>query len=479
MSRLVRNIRYSVFEYAASAVSLLVNLAVIRHLGTDEYGIYNYYLSIIAIIASVAGLGCFDQAFMREMAQGKSPAAMVWGMFWLRAVGTVFIFIGTLIFQFAVGQHEHISMGLLLLAWTFSLGFIRDTFRQSFIASQEMGSAVILSLVAYMLGWILRLLAIALDGDVTVFLTINFIEILVGGGAYYFAYRRRHPEMLPCCNSLHLGAAIAKQFWPLLVTALSVAIFMRIDQILLFHLTGAHDAGLYSSLIWVMERMFFLSAIIMGSFFPYLSQMKVQDPAWFDKSIRIGYKVMAIFSIPIAIATTMFSTTIVEVLLGKGFSGGVPALMVLIWTLPFIFCGALNQRNLVIHHRLKTDMIFAGLSAILNVLLNILLIPRLGLVGAAVASVAGHAFYILLQLFIPALRMYSVYIFKSLVGPLIAGSVAGLVTHICNLDGVAGMAMFSALYTLQITIGVFLPLSEDYATIGRQIKRFGIVVDQK
>lgn len=471
MASLTGNIRASTLEYLATGIGVLINLAVIRHLGAEQYGVYSYCLSIIGMLASVLGMGCMDQVFLRETAQGQPAQLMTWAMFWLRATGAALILAGVLIYSLVFGRPQEAPLGLLLIAWSSSSIFLRDAFRMPLVAAQEIGRAVRIGLVFYLFGWSVRLAAVGLNAPMPVFLAIFGCEGLVGGAAYYLAWHRDRSRQIPIAKSLDIAFKLVRRCWPLLVTAGAVTAFMRIDQVLLFHLMDARSTGIYGSMIWLMERLFFLSGIVMGSFFPYLSHAQAHDPAWYERSLRVGYKVMALTAIPVAFACSLYPGEILGLFLSHDFAGGETAFAVLVWALPFIFWGALNQKHLLIHHRLKTDMAFATLSAVLNLGLNLWLIPLLGLRGAAIASVAGHGLYFLLQWFLPGLRRNSQYILVSLIVPLAACLVSAWLVSWLPFSGIPAAAVFIGIYGALVLLLCLGPLFDDYAAIGRQIRR--------
>ena len=474
LSKLVRNIRASALEYAATAVSVIINLLVIRHLGAEQYGLYTYCLSVVAVLSSVLGLGCFDQVFLREAARGEEDtAALVWAMFWQRGLGVLLVLLGLLVYYFAIEGHDGVDLGLLFLAWTTGVVFIKDTFRMPLVAAQEIARAVWVSLGIYVLSWVVRLIALWLNAPMPVFIAIITGEGIVGGVVYYLASRRRLSGQVSISGSLRKALELSRRSWPLLVTAGACVAFTRLDQIILFHLTDTRSTGIYGSLVWIMERLFFLSGIIMSSFFPYLSHAQANDPAWYERSVRVGFKVMGLTSVPVAFACSLYSAEILGLFLGHDFAGGETAFAVLIWALPFIFWGALNQRHLLIHNLLKTDMAFAILSALLKIGLNLLLIPRWGLIGAAIASVAGYSLCFILQWFLVNLRRNSQYILSSLVLPLTICTAAALITSRLPVVGLQAMVLFLAQYALFAVLFCLYPISEDYSTIGRQILRAG------
>ncbi|MGH8557848.1 MAG: flippase [Methylococcales bacterium] len=471
MSELARNIRASFLEYGATAVTVILNVLVIRHLGPEEYGLYTYSLSVVGTLSAVLGLGCFDQVLLREGAKEQDFSSLVWAMFWQRAFGTLLVLPALFVYDLSLDRHSDGNLGLLLIAWTTGALFVRDAFRMPLIAAQEIGTAVIISLIVYALGWVARLIALWLDAPMPVFLIIITGEGIVGGVAYYLAWRRRLLVRVGIAVSLRKAFELSRRSWPLLVTAGSVTAFTRIDQILLFHLIDTRSTGLYGSMVWIMERTFFLSGLVMGSFFPYLSHTQARDPAWYERSLRVGYKVMGLSAVPVAFVCSLYSTEILAFCLGQDFSGGQLTFAVLIWSLPFIFWGALNQKHLLIQNLLKTDMVFATLSALLNIALNLTLIPRLGLTGAAIAFVAGHGLYFILQWFLPDLRKNSQSILCSLALPLAACSASALINSWLPIDGLMAPALFLAQYGIFVWLACLFPISEDYATIRRQILR--------
>lgn len=204
-----------------------------------------------------------------------------------------------------------------------------------------------------------------------------------------------------------LWRKIFKESWPLGLTCFFIFIYHRIDQIMLFHFKGPDKVGLYSAATRFTESFTIIPMALMSSLLPLMSKYYEESKKNFDMAYQLSFKYLLTFIIPIAFGVTIFSNQIVSFLYGKGFLPCNQALRILIWAEVFVFLGVVNNSILISSNKQKIDPIFTGASALVNIILNLFLIPKYSYTGAAIASLIAYSIGPIMGYFIRATHFYS------------------------------------------------------------------------
>jgi O-antigen/teichoic acid export membrane protein len=130
--------------------------------------------------------------------------------------------------------------------------------------------------------------------------------------------------------------------------------------------------------------------------------------------------------IPIAMVVTMFSDSIILLVYNKKFLASSLVFAVLIWSEVFIFFGTILDHLIIVINKQKFNLIFTMISAVTNVVLNLILIPHYGIMGAAIATVISYSGTCVLSAFLSTTRPYSLVGWRMIPKPLIASLVMGV-----------------------------------------------------
>jgi len=174
----------------------------------------------------------------------------------------------------------------------------------------------------------------------------------------------------------------------------------------------------------------------------------------FRKIYEFSFKYLLAFIIPVAAGLTMLSDQATTVVYGKAFLSSGSALRILIWAEVFVFMGVVNNSILVSANKQKFDPVFTGSSAAVNIILNLLLIPRYSLVGAAIASLISYAVGPVAGYFIPSTAAYSRSMIRYSLKPFVASLAMAFFmysarSHVWASIFVAPLIYLSAMYLLQ------------------------------
>jgi O-antigen/teichoic acid export membrane protein len=240
--------------------------------------------------------------------------------------------------------------------------------------------------------------------------TFDFLLLSIG---YYFTYQRKQRSIFKWTFSYPLASKLLKYSWPLMVSGIMVSLYMKIDQIMLQNMAGVKEAGAYATVATLSEAWNFIPAVIVTSLFPAILNAKRDDLDRYKKRIQNLYDLMVYLSVPVAIVIT-FASPLIYKLYKPEYAYAAPVLSVHIWSGVFVFLGAASSQYLIAENYNTLTFIRTGFGAAINIILNIILIPKMGMMGAAIATLVAYASANFFIIFIPKVSGQGVMMFKSL-----------------------------------------------------------------
>lgn len=167
-------------------------------------------------------------------------------------------------------------------------------------------------------------------------------------------------------------------------------IYMRIDQIMIKHMMTNKDVGLYSSAVKLSEIWYFIPIIITSSLFPAIINAKQKNEELFTKRVQNLYDLVFWLAIIVAIPISIFSKQIIIIIFGKEYQMAYKVLAIYVWQGIFVSLGVANSKWLIIENLQIIVTLNTIVGAVSNVVLNFILIPKLGITGAAIATIISY-----------------------------------------------------------------------------------------
>jgi O-antigen/teichoic acid export membrane protein len=195
--------------------------------------------------------------------------------------------------------------------------------------------------------------------------------------------------------SLRLDRPIAKfilrDAWQLGIMSILVVIYFRVDTLMLLHFEGNEAVGYYSAAYIILTSLMIVPDAFVRSIFPLMSNSFGKDPLVLERTFYRSLKYLSTMAFLVVLIGFMFSKDIILFLYGEKFLPSADALSVLIFAAGIIFISHLVSTTLTAVNRQKMNLLLSLTNLILNILLNLALIPTYGYIGAAVATVATEA----------------------------------------------------------------------------------------
>ena len=166
---------------------------------------------------------------------------------------------------------------------------------------------------------------------------------------------------------------------------------MKIDQIMLGEMKGAKEVGIYSAAVRISELWYFIPTAIVSSVAPAIYAAKEKSEHHYYKRIGQLLRLLTYISLAIAIPMTFLSNNVILMMFGSGYLEASPILAVHIWASLFVFMGIATLPWFIAEGLNNISLGKTLLGAILNVILNFLLIPEYGGFGATIATISSQA----------------------------------------------------------------------------------------
>jgi O-antigen/teichoic acid export membrane protein len=177
---------------------------------------------------------------------------------------------------------------------------------------------------------------------------------------------------------------------PLGLATLFTALINRADFIMLERMTTLDQVGLYAAAYKVSNLLETFPIMVMATVYPLMCRYAREDMGRLRELYRKSVVSLGVVAVPLAVGVTLLAPTVVRILFGSEFAGAAPGLMVLIWSTVCVYV-ALGGGNLLISMRYeRVNLALNVLGAAVNIALNLLLIPRMGITGAALATTVTY-----------------------------------------------------------------------------------------
>ena len=189
-------------------------------------------------------------------------------------------------------------------------------------------------------------------------------------------------------------------------------IYSEIDQIMLKSMIDAYAVGIYDSAVRVVEAWYFIPSIIVASFFPAIINAKTSSRETYINRMRKLYIFMFVSALTLALISTVFASLIMHILYGNAFFSGIPILQVYTWSLIGTFIGNLLMNHLIAENQTKISFMINFIPMTLNIILNIIFIPKFGVIGPAYATLIAYSSTPFVVLLFKKMRMEAMELIK-------------------------------------------------------------------
>lgn len=377
-------------QAARVAAGMVTAVIVARYLGVAQFGMLSFATVFVNLFAAITGTG-LERLMLRELVEHADEQGRILGSaIVLRFFsGLITATLALLIVPFVVESADgrllvYIVLGGILLGFPGISGAY-------FSVRLESRVRVTVSTIAVWGAVASKCLLVTIGASVAAFAVVDALTVVVSAFVIFLLMLRR--SGLKLSYSLATMQRLARRAGPMVLIGVLYALQLRIDQVMISRFLGAEALGLYAAALKPHELLMFIPSIVATTAVPALVRSRLADIQLFQQRLRLVYTGLAILAWPLVLGIFTLAPSIITLLFGDAFAGAADALRVHIWALLFAFVDVGRAQWSLAEGQQRVQAGLLAAAVLIKVLLNLVLIPRLGIVGASLAMVLTIVLY--------------------------------------------------------------------------------------
>ncbi len=386
-----RNTGWMISARTISFLTSFLTISIVaRYLGPENLGKLEYAQSFVAIISVFASLG-IDQILYRDLILEKEKEEELLGTaIYSKILLGILAFFISISISILIGDSIIVTLLIGICALTFiinPLGTVGILFNAE--VKSKYSSQITIFLAFFIP--LIKILIIFLNKGIIFFATILFLETLISTSWSIYIYIKKFKgKPLKWKLNLNVFKKLMKESWPLLLASFSGYIYAKMDQVMLMHYINSESVGLYSVAVKLTQVWAFIPGLVIISLFPAIVNAKKDGVKKYARRFRLLTVFTLSISFLIATPLYIFAPIVIKTVFGNDFVNSAPILQIYLWVSITTTLIILTQQFLIAEKLSKIFLYTSIIGAVLNIFLNILLIPNFGSQGAAYATLISY-----------------------------------------------------------------------------------------
>ena len=366
-------------------ISLFVSLLTARYLGPSNQGVITYVASYITFFTSLIGLGLNGVIIHEFVNQQKDEGKILGTAIALRFASSVISFVAFMALIYCIDSNDN-TIVIVAFLQAIQLPFLCfDTINYWYQAKLLSKYPSIIQTLAYVITSAYKVYLLCTGKNVLWFAFSISLDIMIMAAMYFFMYLRHKTQKLSF--SVVIAKRLIKSGTPFILANMMVVIYGQMDRIMIKQMLGSTtEVGLYSTAITVCSLIGFIPSAILDSARPLIAEVKKADEE--EYKLRFRQLVAGLMWICFLYSAfiTVFSNPLLNLMYGDAYLGANICLKIAVWYTAFSYIGSARSFWLICENKKRYVFYFSALGAALNLILNLILIPFLGINGAALAT---------------------------------------------------------------------------------------------
>ncbi|MFH1457012.1 MAG: flippase [Patescibacteria group bacterium] len=357
---------------------LLVGVWVARYLGPTDYGVLNYAIAFAAFFSFFSRLG-LNEIVVRELSKKpEKQHEIISTAFFMKLFGSVVAVILIMFILFLTNSGDKV---LLVATFFIALGYIVksldvvDYYYQAKVLSKYV---VVSRNIAYLITISLQVFFILKEFSVEYFALASFFMFVI--------YLKREKGIKKWTFNKQLAKKLFKYSWPLMISTFLILIHMRVDQVMIGAFLGKAELGIYSVSVRLVELWYIIPTLLVSTLMPYFIRIREINKKLYNLRLVQFYSIMFWMGIFVGVGALLFGQQLIILLYGEAYQGAYKALVFNIWAIIFVSQALARSIWIIAENHQKYRLYNNIIAVIVNIVLNIVLIPKMGISGAAIAT---------------------------------------------------------------------------------------------
>jgi O-antigen/teichoic acid export membrane protein len=393
LSNIVDNVSWLFFDkLLRMGVGLFIGVWIARYLGPEQFGLLSFATAFVGMFGAIAALG-LQGIVVRDLVRNPEGARETLGTAAiLQLIGGLVAYLLMLVVIVSLRPDDTVARTIVAILGSMTLLEASKVAVFWFESQVQSKYTVWVQDGVFLVFAALKVVLILQQASLVDFVWATLVEALIAAIILLCVMSLRGPSFATLRVSAKRGMSLLCDSWPLILSSIAITIYMKIDQIMLGQMISDEAAGFYAVATRISEVWYFIPMAIVASVFPdILEAKKKRSKEQYYARLQKLYDLMVAIGVAVALPMTFLSTTIITLLFGEAYLGAGAVLAIHIWASVFVFLGVASGKWILAENRQLLSFQRAALGAIVNIGLNLWLIPINGVIGAALATVVSQA----------------------------------------------------------------------------------------
>jgi len=371
-------------------IAFIVTVLVVRYLGPEQFGLLSYAISFYGLFSAIAVLGLEGISIRELVKHPESRDTILGSVFLLRLLGGLVTIIFIALILFISSERTDISILILIISASaiFQSFSVIDYY---FRAEVKAKYSVYVMMASVLFTSTLKILLIILEASLIYFAIVFSAEFFTAAAGFLLVYKYNKLKIIKWKFRSEMAMNLLKDSWPLILSGLVIAIYTKIDQVMIKNMLDSKELGYYAVAVRLSEAWYFIPVTLTNAIYPAIVNAKnVSNKFYFNRMQKL-YDILAWMAISIAIPVSIFSKELITIIFGAEFQSAAPVLTIYIWAGVAVFLGVASSQYLITENFTRLSFFRTLMGMVFNIILNLVLIPKYGILGAAYATLISYS----------------------------------------------------------------------------------------
>jgi len=372
-------------------LGIFISIWIARYLGPEQFGLFSYAQSFVALFSSIATLG-LDTIVVRELLKyPKQESKFIGSVFILKLFGAILTLFVLFVATNLTSNDNYINGLIFIIASStvFQAFNVVDIYFQAKVMSKYV---VFVNSFSLFISSLVKIYFILNEAPLETFAyMVLFDSFILSLGFIYIFFKKSKFKLNDLSFSSKIAFLLLRDSWSLIFASIAASIYMKIDQIMIKEIMNSKSVGYYSVAVKMSEIWLAITIVLTKSLAPSITNAKKVDRVMYLDRIQLMYNMLVKISVVISIIVYIFSNEIIILLYGDNYYQSVEVLNLYIWSIIFVFLSNGSWSYYINEglHLMASFRLIVG--AIINIVLNIYFINYFGLLGAVYSTIISYA----------------------------------------------------------------------------------------
>lgn len=384
-NKVVKNAGWLICGKAANKLlAFVVGIFAARYLGPSNYGLITYAAAYATFFASLCTLGINSVIVKNFVDHPQQEGETIGTTLVLRAISSLLSALTIIGIVSIVDRGERLTVIVVAL---YSVGLVFqvfDTLNYWFQSRLQSKYSAIAELISYAVMSVYKIVLLVLGKSVEWFAVASALDYTVLAVLLLAAYFKNGGTRFRC--SISKAKELLKSSNGFIAAGLMVSIYACTDKLMLKQMLGPDAVGHYALAVSVSVAWAFVLSAIIDSLYPEIVQSFQTDRLRYERKNRQLYAIVFYVSLFVSALICLVARPFVAIIYGETYLPAVAPLRIVVWYTAFSYLGVARNAWMVCENQQRYLKYLYVSAALINVILNWLLIPSFGASGAAAAS---------------------------------------------------------------------------------------------